>query len=411
MCNFAPEMTTKRLLLTLTTLLTVVSAQGQYLRLAGDAERTALYLDLDKIWNYNLYEHSRWGGGLRLSVHDLFCADGYIGYGTKDQKFKWGLTLDALHPSVGRHIYLSALYDLEAAGSRRLQNASLSDIGSLSAFMSHRMSHVERVTIGWRQDISQRLQLGAAIRYSAEERLFDAYGLVYPTSYYNPNAKTLFGFTEVLFDLKLNRHLHFHLLLGDSEESYNNERMRYLRMLLQYDNDFNLNPFTLHIFAQGGWSDGLNHAVPYSRMFDLGGTWSSPVYFRNSLLTARPNEFTANAFAFVSVVLQTSKPLYSTYSSILNAGSNPTPFIGFNAAWGALWGMNANGQRAWQQLGLQAPYLGIVEPLVGINGILRWGLVDYGFATAYRVTPLQAPYHYTEPLDNLTLLLTATITL
>ena len=39
------------------------SVQGQPLRLCGDPERGALYLDADRIWSYNLYEHSRWGAG------------------------------------------------------------------------------------------------------------------------------------------------------------------------------------------------------------------------------------------------------------------------------------------------------------------------------------------------------------
>ena len=387
-------------------LLLSVVAQGQYVRLAGSAERTALYFNIDRLWNYNLYEHSRWGGGLRLTVRDCFVAEGYVGYGVKDERFKGGLMLDVVKPALNRHIYLSGVYDLEAAASRRLQAATLTDIGGLSAFMSSRMAHVERVTAGWRQDIGRRLHLGVALRFSEEERLYNAYGLLYPESY-----QSLYSYVESVVDIRLNQRLLLQLILGSTEEPVNCEGMSYIRLLAQYSNTFNFKPFCLHFFAQGGWSDGFDHAVPYSRMFDLGGTWGSPVYFRNSLLTAYPNEFTANAFALVSLRLQTQKPLYKIYNSFYNVGSNPVPFVGLNAAWGALWGMNADGQLVWQQLPLQAPHMGVFEPLVGVDGVIRWGMVDYGVSAAYRLTPSQAPYFRSATLDNLTLLLTATIIL
>ena len=194
-----------------------------------------------------------------------------------------------------------------------------------------------------------------------------------------------------------------------TEESGNCLPLTYLRALAQYDRTFQPTEWSdLRLFAQGGWCDGTDHHVPYSRMFDLGGSWGSPFYFGSSLLTARPNEFTANLFALFSLRVSTTQPLWKRWDEVWKVGSNPRPFAGIGAAWGLLWRQNGDG-RCRQGIDMQAPNRGLGEAVAGINGLMRWGLVDLGVALAYRITPPSAYYHFSQKKDNTTLLITAAI--
>lgn len=406
----------RRALILTALLLAAAGVRGQQWRLCGDAQRGTLYLDLDRLWNYNLYERSRWGAGL-LYVHDgqgsrRFSAAGYYGYGVKDRKSKWGVSFDLMRKGAReRHLRLTAAYDLTAAGSRRMEEVHLTDFSRNAAFMSLRMSHTERVSVGWSEQVCDILQLNAEGTYSAEQRLYDGDGLLYPDSYYRQGQKTLYSYRELTVGAGWRWGLQAKLLVGSTEESGSCMPMRYLRMLTQYSRTFTLSPVELRLFGQAGWSDGLGHEVPYSRMYDLGGTWGSPLHFEHSLLTARPNEFTANVFTLVSLRLGTARPLWQWWSAFAQVGSYPKPFAGVNAAWGHLWGEDAAGQRLWQGLALQSPRMGIVEPVVGIDGLMRWGLVDWGVAMTWRLVPAGAPYRRSGWRENTTLLVTASLAL
>ena len=66
------------------------AAAGQYVPLHRGA-RGSWYLNLDRLWNYNLYEQSRWGAGLRYgSVR--WDVEGYAGYGVLDRQLKGGVS-------------------------------------------------------------------------------------------------------------------------------------------------------------------------------------------------------------------------------------------------------------------------------------------------------------------------------
>jgi hypothetical protein len=55
--------------------------------------------------------------------------------------------------------------------------------------------------------------------------------------------------------------------------------------------------------------------------------------------------------------------------------------------------------------------MGIVEPVVGIDGLMRWGLVDWGVAMTWRLVPAGAPYRRSGWRENTTLLVTASLAL
>ena len=50
-------------------------------------------------------------------------------------------------------------------------------------------------------------------------------------------------------------------------------------------------------------------------------------------------------------------------------------------------------------------------PVMLIDGLLVWGLVDWGLGVVYRLTPASAVYHLTEPKNNFALFFTATLEL
>ena len=140
-------------------LLTIVAANApaQYLKLFGNPDRHALYFNTDRLWSYNLYEHSRWGGGLRYSWNNVgatlksLTSDVYLGYGTADKRWKWGVNVDAaLAKPINWHLYASYFDDLIPVGTRHMDTYQLTDISSYTNFMSRRFSSVRRLALGMR---------------------------------------------------------------------------------------------------------------------------------------------------------------------------------------------------------------------------------------------------------------------
>ncbi len=389
---------------------------GQYFPLWNNAESDSILLNAGRIWSYNLYEHSRWGAGLRY-VHTLpegthrFVADGWASYGLHDKHGKWGLTLDAVHLGKhDQHLYISAVYDLFAVGNRHLTRPSLTELSSYAAIMNRRLYHAERVALGWRMHLEDSRWLGAELRYSAEQSLFDSTGLLYPAHYHQPHKKTLYGYTELDMGYWNPEFVTLLLTLGCTEESGTRTPLWYMRALAQFDRTFHLAKWLdLRLFAQGGWCDGLDHRMPYSRMFDMGGSWGAPFFLGGSLFSARPNEFSANIFGLLSLQIRAAKPLWNYWDEIWQVGSNPRPFAGAGAAWGYLWQQDADGHRKVNGLDLQAPCRGIGEAVAGIDGIIRWSAVDIGIAVAYRLTPKESIYQLPQKKDNLMLLISASV--
>jgi hypothetical protein len=394
--------------------------QAQYIKLVGNAERDALYFNLDRVWNYNLYEHSRWGGGLMYAhnwgdnPHYRFSADAYVGYGVRDEHLKWGATLDLMR-NAGRehHLYLAATYDIAKAGSRRLEDYSLLDFTGNTGYMGMRMVHLERVAAGWRGALTRRLTTGVEAAFSAETDLFCSAGLLYPTDYHDTAyAAGRNTFVEGRLSLSHRSGLKGELKGGTELKT----GIAWFRLLAQYSHTWSLGYFESGLYAQAGLADGTGHRVPYSRKFDLGGSLGCPIGLRNTLMTAAPGEFATDAFVLAIARIKTAKPLFDVYNRTLSVGSRPTPFVQVAVTWGALWGQDADGVfycplSPIDRLPLQAPHYGLGEVAAGLNGLLRWGMVDFGFSAAYRLTPSAASYNRTDPRGNLALTVSAVLSL
>lgn len=429
-CNFASEMKTRTLIFSLLAMIMLNThaqqfdpsqvaydfVSSQYIRLIGNPKQCALYFDMDRLYNFNLYEHSRWGGGLHLvwntNNHILrqLTTDIYTGYGTKDHRWKWGGKVDLLWNEQHQpHLYVAFTDDLAAVASRTLENYQLFNFSNNSHFMSRRFHRVRRATVGWQWTAWKKLVINFEGRLSAEQRLFHsvnafASDLIYPERFHADDE---------LAELRLAMR-HPSGWRGETTIGIGGEYF-FSRTIGQYSRTFKTGIFDLALFSQTGIVfSPANADIPYSRMFDLGGSWGSGYCFQRTLLTATPNEFTADIFGFLSARISVREPIYDVFSNLFQLGSCPRPFFQVGTAWGTLRSHNANGQRqialgSFDKLTLQAPDQGIIEPAIGIDGLLRWGITDWGIAAAYRLTPSSAAYHRTTPHDNLALLVSITL--
>lgn len=338
-----------------------------------------LFLDPDYIWRYNLYEHSRWGLGLAYSAdsEQSWHVVANAGYGLHDKQLKWGLgasiQVDARHDGM---LYLMATREYAAAGNRHMQWASLNDIGGLSSFMSLRMSDQLSAIAGYRWYGRDHSFYAVDLRIFRGGRLFDNDGLLYRKDgdVIEPEngLELRFDYTHGGFAADA--------VVGRTWPA----QKTIAQLLVEYNTAFDLSPFTFHIYAQAGVTPPN---TPYIYMFDLGGTLGAPLWFRNSLLTVGPCEYTANAFTLGSLRLALAEPLFQAWNSVLVIGTYPRPFVGLTGAWGMMWGQADDGTMTYEGLDLQAPSRAVAEATVGINGLLRWGYVDYGAALAVSLLP------------------------
>lgn len=392
------------------------SAMAQYIRINGKDAKNGLYFNYDRLWNYNQYEASRWGGGLRYDINfakesrlQCLSLDGFVGYGYTDQKWKWGAMADLqLRHSHKPHVYVGYFHDLLQDASLRLTSPSVSNLSFLDGLMAGRFSAVDRFYLGggWQQ--GKGLTLGAELRYSREQRLYDFWNI-----YYAPEDIELlpsYSLLEARLVAEHSKGLHAELLVGSGHslcQGIQTDFGPYARLLAQYRRSRKIAIFTLGTYAQAG---ATTRNLPYSRMFDLGGHWGSPLLLSQSLVSVRPGEFTANLFAAASVKFGFTEPLFKYHLNLLNVGLRPRPFVQAGATWGHLWGQDEKGIVLWHdEMAMLSPSRGIAEFGAGIDGLVRWGVVDWGIALFYRLTPSGAIYHFPGRDGNLSLLFTATM--
>lgn len=396
-------------------LLSALCVEAQSIRLTRYDAPNALYLDLDRLYNFNMYERSRIELGLAWVSPSETAAQmrgesptvskkgwgqwmlrPYVAYGTGDHEWKYGIgTMLRLPGPHGLRLVAWAYNDLERAASRRLNSyrmllPSMNDGIVASRFVGVKggsMDFCFRLRYGW------EVQLGALQTW--EDYRFDFAGQFYPKEQPARQAETRV-FTELRSRIEWQKALTLSLRAGrvgsPAGTSAGGERAShyYWQALTQYDAD--IKETGLHLFGQLGFA---SEEAPYSRMLDLSGTAYSMYFFKNAFLTVRPNRFTANMFAHVCLNYTAPLPLWEL------SWSSPHPFLQVNAMWGRLLGQDVNGQRVWDGLTLQAPNKGLLEPATGFDRLVHWGLMDIGFAVAYQLCPTTASYKYDKIEDNM----------
>lgn len=403
-----PIMKRKVLLLAFAAILSG-SAQAQLLSLSHDGGGP-LWIDMDRIYSYNQYEKSRWGLGLRYgyqiselksgaSFFDRLSVGAYFGYGYADQRFKWGA--DAYFwTNLQRQgkVYAAYFHDLTPEATRTMNTYNLINFNASGSFMNRLFSDTRRLTAGYSTRTRGHETVGLELRLSDERKLHDLANIYYPQTDADWDALEHTRFAEARLFFEHDLGLRGELTAGYTTGEWWVDSGYFLRLLLQYDQVFPVGRhFNFQVYAQGGLT---TNGTPFSRLFNLGGTCGSAILFERSLLTARVDEFFANRFVLTCLRFGLSHPLFSYTSTILRVGTAPRPFVVLDAAWGKM--------DKYPSIG---PEKGIAEVGAGIDGILRWGQVDWGLAVAYRLTPEDASYHFVNRRDNLTLVLTAALAL
>lgn len=399
-----------------------MSTMAQMILLSSEKSKNKLWLDPNSIFDYNQYEKSRWGVGLQYDIRfkneknqtedaesgrfKALSFSGYGAYGYADQRFKWGVKADLQGASKRQsHTYLEFIHDLIPAASRTLTTPAINVLSSPSSFMTRLFGDTYRLTLGYSRKATKKLSESVELRLSRERPLYnplgqpDQWGLLYPDSYSDLKSLEPYNFAELQFHLEHTSGWSGKMEIGIFKTDAFSVRA-FLRTLVQYNRIFTYSFLDLYTFGQAGFVKG-NESVPYSRLFDLGGSWGSPLLLNHALLTTRQNEFTSSLFCMANLKLTTHDPLFDFYNTMIAMGTSPHPFILANAAWGV----------NWEETDYRAPKKGIAEVGAGIDGVFVWGMVYWGFGVVYRLTPESADYHYSNPKNNLTFLLTATLDL
>ncbi|MBR1765809.1 MAG: hypothetical protein IJ745_02050 [Bacteroidales bacterium] len=376
-----------------------------------------LYVDQDRIYNYNQYEKSRWGLGIYYGhtaedldrsgeppagFFDRLFAGGYVGYGYADKRWKWGLDVAYwTNPSPRRkgNVYASLFHDLTPEAGRTLGRFSLAEFNSSSSFMARLFSDTWRLTAGYSSRIGKNTTANLALRLSDERKLYGSSGLLYPRSDDDWDALQHSCFAEGVLSFAHNNGLSGEMVVGRSNGEWWVDTGFYVRVLLQYQRNFKFKkpfkPFYLNTFAQAG---ATTDGTPFSRQFNLGGTWGSPLMLGQSMQTARLDEFAANLFALASLRFGFRTPLFDLYNNDFVIGTAPRPFVMAGAMWGLSYGDH-----------MPAPDRGFAEVGAGIDGVVRWGVTDLGVAVAYRLAPANSIYHFDKTSDNLLILFTVSL--
>ena len=382
------------------------NSYAQKLSLSHSFKHSRVSFDLDRLYNYNNYERHRWGAGLDWIIplkyddrygtlfQNLFITNAYFGYGTGDHAWKYGAYAGFVFPrSVISGISVSYMHDLLLAGAHSFEAYDLLNTCNNSTYFSSRYSEADKITAMSQIELPGPGKLRLSYSHYRERLLFNASNLLFPHIYDN-DALPYQTYNTVGVDLLWGEHWKLGFLTNVTNPDYgdilNNKlfSLSFIRLLAQYSNkiSFKDNHGHLALFAQSGY---VTKSAPITQLFDLGGTGGGKYYFYNTFLTVRPNTFMSNVFSLASIRYTMGCGLWKT------SLSEPRPFAQFNAMWGMFLG-NDKASQTYSGMLLHAPVDGLFEPCLGIDGILRWGLLDMGIATAYQMTPKNSYYH----IDN-----------
>lgn len=153
-------------------LLRIISSGGKYAIGKFD-------VDLTKILNYNDYEGFRLGigGGTNYKFSRDFSLNGYLAYGFRDEKLKFGGGMDWLvnKPYSGK-VFANYTQDVGASGrnSIELQNNYLQYLtGNLTNIYNSHFYSYRKITAGYQQDLFQNATFSLSGIYNEKTAEFD----------------------------------------------------------------------------------------------------------------------------------------------------------------------------------------------------------------------------------------------
>lgn len=352
-------------------------------------------IDINKIFKYNGYEHSRWGLGLEWNVTKWMRPSGYFGYGVKDKEWKYGGALDFFFDRY-KNYNLSFFYrrDLEMAASTKFYNYSLLDINGNYEYAMEHFSKVQQAGVRLSMPLWRHVYGAASFTYSRETPMYDSNGIFYARNLIEPMPYSDFadiGLNLTYAKIDKIRLPKYEFSLGttssypiinirythginlfDAKQSYN-------RLLVEYLQNIQCQHYGyLSLFSQLGYVDG---DVPYSRLFATVGTGNMWYYFRNSFMTLHPHQFVSDRYANLCVSFLFAQPWWKLKYS------KPKLLLQVNSIIGT-----ASRKITSDNMPIVAPEKGILEPCVAINDLLTYSTISLGVGYAYRVSAYNSIY-------------------
>ena len=382
-------------------MLLAATCQAQQIHLWQNRKGVAVAANADRLWQYNRYEHSRWGLGLTATYappdksRTTHQVDAWGGWGVEDKQLKGGLcySLHTKRSANTTDISLAIADDVFPSGGLTLAthaegfNAVVSNLGR--SLMTHQQKAEAALAIK-----HARTTYGLSATLFSEQRLYDSIGLLY-----GQGARHYRGL-DLTATVAWPQGLEATIALTLADHAATTA----IKGLLQYHKQLQRRLLTTRIAAHAG---ACSPNVWQHRRFCLGGSNGMLLASDQAMATVWPDEFWADAFALCMVRVQTTSPLFSLYNANVMIGLVPTPFATLKAMWGTLWNATPGGHIVDDGIDMQAPYNGLIEVGMGIDGLLRWGFSDWGVGVAMRLAPRSASYFKAELSANMAFTLSA----
>jgi hypothetical protein len=347
-------------------------------------------VDVARFYNSNRYENARFGLGLYTNEYliKFLSIGGYIGYGTKDEKLKYGgsieFLLNRLHDMKIKYSYQNSLKE---AGQDLLDAAEFRN-NYLRNTLSYRFDHCVENKIEANYHVLRPLKIKASLNmrnltplydyaykgralqnYIADEIQFSlryAFGERYSTL---RNRRAIMSEGNPVFNIRYTRGINF---LRTNALTYN--KWEASMNVVAYNGRIGQS----NLRIAGGYID---RSLPYSLLFTGEGSKRDFLSFliSNTFQTMQPYEFLSDKYAHVFYSHNFGTLLFKTKIF------RPEFAIAYNAGWGKLNDASHHAiefktqNHFYQEAGLvinnilRFNYLNVVYIRLGIGGFLRIG--------------------------------------
>ncbi len=380
-------------------------------------------LDLPRLINSNNYEGTRLGLGLHTSdkLSKYINIGGYVGYGTNDKAWKYGVDLNLRHPDsrFEPEFRLAYFNDLREPGQVYEPNYPLTYIPSPAAFQrgfqASRMDSViqKSIGVGFRPFRNAKLELGLK-----QTHFYPTYDYRFALSQaevmdnYTTNAINVnfrYAFKEEYIKIghrRVANYTPFPVLTvfyesGTYNRVFGHPGLAYNRLVVSLSAEFKLKRLgETSVWLEGGWADG---ATPYSLLFNGNGSktsWWEPFFVPNTFQTMGLYEFVGDRFANVFI--------YHNFGTLLfrTERFRPDVIIAQGIGFSTL-------SQANQHLDIELNTMnrGYFETGFALDNLLRFNLINFvqmgiGAGVFYRY----GTYHLAKEIDNYTFKIRAGIT-
>lgn len=303
-------------------------------------------INISRLYTYNTFENNRLGFGMQTSdkLSKAFSAGGWAGYGTKDNKWKYGIFAEA-YADKYKEFLISASYYNDLREPGRLQIHKEIDNNTLRMFLIDRADKVE----GWNVSVQKKLgYLNLEIAAGREN--------IQPQYDYLFRAENKFYYTFSVDEISLNIRYAF----GESSSPFlgkyysagtrfpvlygriitgkiTNANINYTQAIAAFAFTKNINRIGKERFLLTGGISLGKQALPLNKLFAGNGFYKPElsVYAFGAMETMLPYQFYSDKFINFYWLHQFNRELFHlpVYREISIA---PKPAIAYNFLYGVL---------------------------------------------------------------------------